>query len=59
MLMLVLAKEHDVIKLKDGREGTVVYVGKKPPGYLMEPSDKEGEIIEVSPGQIEKVIWRA
>lgn len=56
--MLVLAKEHDVIKLKDGREGTVVYVGKKPPGYLVELSDREGEIIEVSPGEVEKVTWR-
>jgi len=55
--MLVLANEHDVIKLKDGREGTVVYVGKEPPGYLVELSGKEGEIIEVSPSQIKEVIW--
>jgi len=55
----MLVKEHDVIQLKDGREGTVVYVGKKPPGYLMEPTDEEGEIIEVSPDEIKKVIWRA
>ncbi len=57
--MLVLAKEHDVIKLKDGREGTVVYVGEKPPGYLVELSGKEGEIIEVSQSQVKKIIYKA
>jgi hypothetical protein len=57
--MLVLAKEHDVIKLKDGREGTVVYVGKEPPGYLIELSDKEGEVVEVSPEQVKEIIYRA
>ena len=55
----MIIKEHDVIQLKDDREGTVVYVGQKPPGYLMELSGKEGEIVEVSLDQVKKVIWRA
>lgn len=45
--------------LKDGREGTVVYVGKEPPGYLIELSDKEGEVVEVSPEQVKEIIYRA
>lgn len=52
-------KDLDVVRLKDGREGTVVYIGTHPLGYLIELVDKEGEIVEVSPEQIEKVVWKA
>ena len=55
----MIVKEHDVIQLKDDRKGTVVYVGRKPPGCLVELTDKEGEIVEVSPGEIKKVIWKS
>ncbi|AVX21604.1 hypothetical protein SAMN02745885_01647 [Carboxydocella sporoproducens DSM 16521] len=54
----MIVEEHDVVLLKDGREGTVVYVGKDPLGYLVEFPEDEGEVEEISPDQIERVTWR-
>lgn len=54
----MFVEEHDVVLLKDGREGTVVYVGGDSHGYLVEFPENEGEIVEISLDQIEKVIWR-
>lgn len=54
----MIVEEHDVVLLKDGREGTVVYIGEDPFGYLIELAEDEGEIIEVSPDRIERIIWK-
>jgi len=54
-------REFDVIRLKDGREGTVVFIFSEPrTAYLIEvPSGEEWEQITAEPGEIEQVIWRA
>lgn len=52
----MIVEEHDAVLLKDGREGTVVYVGKE--SYLVEFPEDEGELEEISPDQIERVTWR-
>ncbi|MDA8186649.1 MAG: hypothetical protein M0T85_00715 [Dehalococcoidales bacterium] len=57
----MMVREHDVVRLKDGREGTVVFVFSKPRlAYLIEvPSGEEWEQVTVEPAEIEQVIWRA
>ncbi|MCL5291289.1 MAG: DUF4926 domain-containing protein [Actinobacteria bacterium] len=54
-------EEHDVVQLKDGREGTVVFVFSQPrTAYLVEvPLDDEWEQITVEPEKIDRVTWRA
>ncbi len=53
-------KELSVVKLKDGREGTIVHSFSQPcVAYLIELSSRNGEIETVEPEQIEKVIWEA
>lgn len=53
--------ELDVVLLEDGREATVLEVFKepgKPPDFLVEITDFEMMLLEVSLSQIEKVVWR-
>jgi len=52
--------EFDVVKLKDGREGTVVGVYRLPGlplAYEVELDD--GELETVKPEQIERITWKA
>lgn len=50
-------KEYDLIKTKDGREGTVVLLYTKPrKAYEVEFIDSQGETETVEPEQIEKII---
>ena len=53
--------EFDVVRLKDGREGTVVFIFSEPRlAYLVEvPSGEEWEQVTVEPREIDRVIWRA
>ncbi len=58
----MLIGEFDVVRLKDGREGTIVEVYDRPGlplAYEVEISDTEMELVTVMPDQIEKVTWRA
>ncbi|WP_054671739.1 hypothetical protein [Calditerricola satsumensis] len=52
--------EFDVVKLKDGREGTVVEVYDVPDFPLAyEVEFDDGSLETVQPSQIDKVIWKA
>ncbi len=54
------ASEFDVVKLKDGREGTVVEVHRVPGlplAYEIEFDD--GEFETVKPEEIERITWKA
>jgi len=57
----MVVREHDVVKLKDGSEGTVVFIFSEPrTAYLIEvPSGREWEQVTVEPREIDHVIWRA
>lgn len=51
--------EHDVVRLKDGREGTIVFIGKA--GFLVELTDEYGrtiDLIDVSLEDIDAVTWK-
>lgn len=50
------AKEHEVVKTKDGREGTVVHVYRGSFAYEVEYD--EGEVETVYPEDVVKVVWR-
>lgn len=53
--------ELDVVRLKDGREATVLEVLAPGEAYLLEVSDTTGEALdtfEASPDKIETVVWR-
>lgn len=53
------AKLYDIVRLKDGKEGTVIEVYNihgLPTGYDLELLDKE-EIITITEDQIEEIIW--
>ena len=52
--------EHSVVRLKDGREGTVVHVCEAqglPRSYMMEFLDEEFDFVTVAHDQVEAVIW--
>ncbi|NLW90000.1 MAG: DUF4926 domain-containing protein [Syntrophomonadaceae bacterium] len=53
--------ELDVVQLKDGRECTILEIfqieGDKP-DYLVEFSDGETDLAEISFDQVGKVIWK-
>lgn len=52
--------EFDVVRLKDGREGTVVEIyhfPELPLAYEVELYD--GELETVKPEQIDRIIWKA
>lgn len=52
--------EFDVVRLKDGREGTIVEVYRLPGLPLAyEVELDNGELETVGPEQVEKVIWKA
>lgn len=51
--------ELDVVRLKDGRKGTVVCVYDVPGLPLMfEIEFEDGELETVSPGDVQEVVWR-
>lgn len=55
----IKAKLYDIVRLKDGKEGTVIEVYNipgLPKGYDLELLDKE-EIITITEDQIEEIIW--
>lgn len=52
----------DVVRLTDGREGTVVEVyeeSAKPTGYEIEISGSEMELVTVTIDEIEAVTWKS
>ncbi len=54
--------EFDVVKLKDGREVTILEIflaAGQPLSFLGEISDTRMELIDITHAQIEKVIWKA
>lgn len=57
--------EYDIVRLKDGREGTVVEIYNVPGlplGYEIEIVDKYGRTVElftVEVSEIQEVIWSA
>lgn len=52
--------ELDVVRLKDGREGTVVYVHHVPGLPLAyEVEFKDGELETVSSDDVQEVVWRS
>lgn len=53
-------KEHDVVLMKDGREGTIIHVFEGGKAYMIEICDDKGRAIDtpiVEPDGIEKVTW--
>ena len=57
---MIEVKEHDVVRLKDGREGTVIHVFSSPRmAYLIETDEENtDDWPTVEPKDIEKVIWK-
>lgn len=52
-------QEHDIVKLKDGKEGTVVHIYTKPRrAFMIEMSDQEGEMVTVLPEDILEIVWK-
>lgn len=56
-------QEFDVVKLNDGREGTVVEIyrdrgSRSPVGYEVELIGTKMELQTVDPGQVVRVVWR-
>lgn len=52
--------EHDVVRLKDGRKGTVVLVYDSPSlAYEVEivQDDGDSELVTVKPQDIQEVTW--
>lgn len=59
-MLMSEAHQFDVVRLKDGREGTVVEVYRLPDlplAYEVELDD--GELETVKPEQIERITWKA
>jgi hypothetical protein len=53
---------YDVVRLKDGRNGTVVDIYTTPPlptGYEVDITDNEMELVIVTIDQIEEVEWKS
>lgn len=53
-------KQFDIVRLKDGREGTVLEIydfSNLPRGYDIESSEQEGEIATVTDEQVDEIIW--
>ena len=50
-------KEYDVVKLKDGREGTIVEVFADAYDIDIGSSPEDWETITVKKEDVEKVIW--
>ncbi|AEE98035.1 hypothetical protein [Mahella australiensis] len=60
MLIKQKIKQFDIVRLIDGREGTVLEIydfSNRPRGYDIELSEQEGEIVTVTDEQIDEVIW--
>ena len=61
-MAILVIKELDVVRLKDGREATVHDVYNGGEEYLVEVSDEKGRALDmptVKPDEIAEVIWRA
>ena len=57
-----MAKELDIVRLKDGRTATVLEVFKNGEAYLVEVTDEAGKTVDmptVKSDDIEKVVWEA
>lgn len=53
--------QYDCVRLKDGREGTVIEIFDRDPAYMVEICDEEGRTLDmpiVSAGEIEDVTYR-
>ena len=54
----MIIQEHDVVKLKDGREGTVVHIHTVPrTAYLIETDDPVEDWPTVELAEIKEIIW--
>jgi len=55
---VIVVDDFDVVRLKDGREGTVLDTYTDPQlAYEVELDDVEGDLITVEPEDIAEVIW--
>ncbi len=55
-------KELDVVKLKDGKEATILDVYDGGTAFLVEIADEDGKTLDmptVKAEEIEKVIWKS
>lgn len=58
----MIAKELDIVRLKDGRTATVLEVFDSGKAYLVEMADENGKTLDtptVAPDDIEKVVWKS
>jgi hypothetical protein len=53
------AKLFDVVRLKDGREGTIVEVYDEPLGFEVEISGAVPDLVTVKYDEVVEVIWAA
>ena len=54
--------EHDVVRLKDSREGTVVHIYPGKHAYCVEIVDDQGQtldLVDVEEKDIAEVTWKA
>ncbi len=51
--------EYSVVKLKDGREGTVLHIFEGGKAAVIELSgEPEGQLIEIEAEEIEEILWQ-
>ncbi len=53
--------QYDCVKLKDGREGTIIEIFEQEPAYMVEICDNEGRTLDtpiISIGEIEAITYR-
>jgi hypothetical protein len=55
----IKAKLFDVVRLRDEREGTIVEVYEDPPGFEVELSAEEPELVTIGADEVAEVIWKA
>ncbi|MDU0332085.1 hypothetical protein RW092_18065 [Paenibacillus sp. 3LSP] len=55
----IKAKLFDIVRLKDGREGTIVEVYDEPPGFEVEISGAVPDLVTVKYDEVVEVIWAA
>ncbi|MBS3873018.1 MAG: DUF4926 domain-containing protein [Firmicutes bacterium] len=59
---MLLINEHDVVRLKNGRRGTVVHIYSMrqglPQAYVVELSPGDGDLVTVLYDDVVAVVWR-
>ena len=52
-------EDLDVVRLKDGRTGTVVHIYETRPNILCVEMDHSNELIDIPTDQVEETIWHS